>query len=53
MNLKGNVLMMMIDVKDFYRFDLMSRLLLNHMMAEVEHQVQQLSDELKYIFQIK
>jgi hypothetical protein len=34
--------MMMIDGKDFYRFDLMSELLLNHMMIKVEHQVQQL-----------
>jgi hypothetical protein len=45
--------MMMIDVKDSYRFDLMYELLLNHVMVKVEHQVQQLSDELKYRFQIK
>jgi hypothetical protein len=44
---------MMIDVKDSYRFDLMYELLLNHVMVKVEHQVQQLSDELKYRFQIK
>lgn len=42
MNKKGNVLMMMIDVKDPYRFDLMYKLLLNHVMIKVEHQVQQL-----------